>query len=132
MNLVIARKGAVIDLEKLASVVCDESGFASINGHTKSVTIHLVGSPPVVVTENDENYTRWLDWLSSKQPLKTGVEAGRERIISDAFNPFIDDEKLTVIYSLFNDIPTHSELLLCLESEEVGAIRYKADLSIAV
>lgn len=53
-------------------------------------------------------------------------------IVNNAFDPFIDTERLTAIYSLFSEIQTRENLLLCLESEEVGSIRLKGDLSVVV
>lgn len=88
----------------------------------------------------DDNYIRFrgedrallLAWMARQERLLSEQDEMRRQIVSDAYNPFIDEEKLTVIYSLFCEIATHGDLLLCLESEEVGSIRYKADTSIAV
>lgn len=43
------------------------------------------------------------------------------------FNPFVETDKLTAIYSLFNEIPDHEQLLLCLEDEDHGSIRIKEE-----
>jgi hypothetical protein len=63
-QLIKARNGAIINMDAIASIVHDESGFSSIHNHMKSVTIHMVGDASVTVLESDENYQLWLDFMS--------------------------------------------------------------------
>lgn len=127
-NFIVASKDAVVDMESIASVFRDASGFHSISGQSRSVSIHLVGGSIVQVLEGDPNYERWIDFIARQQPLATNKEKRIRDAVADAYDPFIN-EKIVDIYALFCTIPLHDEMLLCLESDEVGGIRRKDDPS---
>lgn len=59
------------------------------------------------------------------------TNARRRQIVGDAFDPFIDD-RFTAIYSLFQQIPTHEQLLLCIETDEVGSVQRKDNRQVVV
>lgn len=50
-------------------------------------------------------------------PLRSALDA--------AFDPFIDDNKVVNVYLLFHDLPDPENLVLCLESEDVGSVRMR-------
>lgn len=128
-KLVKARDGAIVSLDHVAAIFHDANGFNSASGHTKSVAISLVGGAMVTVLETDPNYQRWLDFMDQKPPLKSSEDERREQIVNGAFDPFIDSDKLTTVYSLFDQIPVHDGLMLCIESEDIGSVRSKTDPS---
>lgn len=123
-NFIKASESAVVNLEGVAAITHDASGFNSVSGQAKSVTIHLAGAQ-ITVLERDPNYQLWLDFMDRQNSLLSTQDQQRQNIVDGVFNPFVETDKLTAIYSLFNEIPDHSSLMLCLEDEDHGSIRRK-------
>lgn len=126
-DFIVASNDTVINLEHVASVFHYASDSHSIS-QSKSITIHLVGGSTVQVLESDPNYKRWIDFIARQQPLATNREKRIREAVADAYDPFIN-EKIVDVYALFCTIPLHDELLLCMESDEVGSVRRKNDPS---
>lgn len=124
MNLIIARKDAVIDLDSIVAIFHDASGFQSLDGKSRSVTIHLNGGTVVTILESDPHYAYWLAYM--RRPSLEDVRS--REIVNAAFDPFLH-EKFQSIYLLFQEIPEHEELVLCVETDEIGTLRHKSDLS---
>lgn len=122
-----ASKTAVVNLDDVAATIHDESGFNSVSGQTPSVTVYMAGGAQITVLKSDPNYQLWLDFMNRQQPLLSTQDQRRQSIVDGVFNPFVETDKLTAIYSLFAEIPERETLLLCLESEEIGSIRIKEE-----
>jgi hypothetical protein len=80
-QFIVARSGAVINLDDVASIIHDADGFSSASGHAKSVTIHLIGGSRVRVTENDPDYQQWIAFMANQPTMEDHlsqmrVEAG--------------------------------------------------------
>lgn len=58
-----ASKTAMVNLDLVAAVIHDDSGFESASGQTKSVRIILAGGPSITVLESDPGYADWLNYL---------------------------------------------------------------------
>ena len=90
--------------------------------------VRFSGETSIVVFRGDDR-ERLLTWMNGQDRLHNLEERRISSIVRSAFDPFIDTDRLTTIYSLFNEIPGHEHLLLCLESEEVGSVRTKEMVS---
>lgn len=114
--------GKVINLDNVTAMYdgkCDNHAAVTVRFTSDANRIQFSG----------EDRALLLAWMARQERLLSAQDHMRQQIVNDAFNPFIDTDKLTAIYSLFNDIPGHERLVLCLESEEVGCVRAKDNLS---
>lgn len=68
-NFIHAYKDTVVNLDHVVSIYHDASGFTSMGGEKKSVTINLANGRSVTVTEDNPEYQLWLDFMGRQARL---------------------------------------------------------------
>ena len=125
-NLVKAREGAIIDLEHVAAIEHDTSGFDSVSGRIKSVAIYLMGGSCVTVFETDPAYEHWVAYMDGRKTIEEKLAqeklAQAKQIANDDFDPFLD-ELPHDLFSVFRSLPGHEQMTLQLQSDGRGDIR---------